>query len=113
MQITWRQSFITKSMLCSMTTKLPPWRLVELDQKLAQLVDEARVDACARLVEQHEPRRRHERHRDVDQLLLPVRQRAGERVRDVLQPEELDHLVGVARRAQHRAVRTGGRAASP
>ena len=74
MQMTCGQSFMMKSMLCSMTTKLPPCDLVELDQQLAQLVDEAGVDARARLVEQHEPRRRHERHRDVDQLLLAVGQ---------------------------------------
>src|SRR2546425_3300476 len=47
-------------------------RLVELDQKLAKLVDEARIYAGAGLVEQHQAGRRHESHRDVDELLLAV-----------------------------------------
>ena len=78
-----------------MTTKLPPCDLVELDQELAQLVDQARIDARAGLVEQHQPRRRHERHRDVDELLLAVGQASRRQVRDVREAEVLDHLVGV------------------
>src|SRR4030095_9034502 len=69
--------------------------LIQLHQQLAQLIDEAGVDARARLVEQHEARRRHEGHCDVDQLLLAVRQRAGIKMRDMLQPEQLDHLVAM------------------
>ena len=96
-----------------MTTKLPPCVLFNWTEQIAQLVDEARIDAGAGLVEQHEPRRGHERHRDVDELLLTVGQRSGERVRDVLQPEELDHLVGVVPEPGIGLRQAGGRAASP
>ncbi len=69
--------------------------LVELQQKLAQLVDKARVDARTGLVKQNQPRGRHESHGDVDELLLPVRKIAGRQLGDVLQAEHLDHLIRV------------------
>ena len=95
MQITCGQSFIDEIHVVLDDDEAAALRLVQLDEQIAQLVDEAGIDAGAGLVEQHEPRRSHERHRDVDELLLTIGQRSGERVRDVLQPEELDHLVGV------------------
>src|SRR5262249_43614055 len=70
-------------------------RLVELPEQLAQLLHQRRVDARTRLIEQHQAGRRHESHGDVDQLLLAVGEAARRQVRDMLQPEELDHLVGV------------------
>jgi hypothetical protein len=70
-------------------------RLVQLQQQLAKLIDETGVDASTRLVEQHQARSGHERHGDVDQLLLPVRQIARRHMSHVLQAKHLDHLVGV------------------
>src|SRR5215472_1527967 len=70
-------------------------RLVELDEAVVQLVDQARVHAGTRLVEQDQPRGRHEGHRDVDQLLLAVGKAARGQMRDVPQAEQLDHLVSV------------------
>ena len=46
------------------------------------------IDAAGRLVEQHEARPGHERHRGVEQLLLAVAQAAGLLVGEVLEPEE-------------------------
>src|SRR3954471_9311523 len=73
--------------------------LVERHQELAQLLDQRRIDAGARLIQQHEARFRHERHGDVDQLLLAIGEAASRQMRDRLQPEELDHLVGVLSKA--------------
>ena len=75
MQITCGQSFMMKSMLCSMTTKLPPCVLLSSTSSSRSWSTRLGIDAGAGLVEQHEARRRHERHRDVDQLLLAVGQR--------------------------------------
>src|SRR5690348_16598524 len=75
-------------------------RPVELHQPVVQLVDEARIYSGAGLVEQHQARRGHERHRDVDELLLAVGEAPRGQMRHVLQPEELDHLVGVVAEAR-------------
>src|SRR6185503_10594912 len=72
---------------------------VDLAQALAQPGEHRRVDAAGGLVEQHQPRPGHERHRYVEQLLLAVAQRAGLLPGQPRQPEELDHAVGGAAEA--------------
>ena len=67
----------------------------QTDQQLAELIHKAGIHTGARLVEQNEPRRRHERHRDVDKLLLAVGKRSRRKPGDVLEAKQLDHLVGV------------------
>src|SRR5581483_620826 len=78
------QSAITNSMLCSITTKV---------------ARASRLIAARRLVEQHQPRARHESHRGIEQLLLAVGQAAGLLVGERRQPEEVEHAVGLGSEA--------------
>src|SRR5215213_7927668 len=71
-------------------------RGVDLAQALAQPGEHGGIDAAGRLVEQHETRSGHERHRHVEQLLLPIAQARGLLFGERGQPEELDHLVSGA-----------------
>src|SRR5882724_12889455 len=50
---------------------------VDLPQALAQPREHGGIDAAGGLVEQHQPRPGHERHRDIEQLLLAVAQAPG------------------------------------
>ena len=106
-------SAITKSMLCSMTTKVAPCSALIAFSRSRRLAEHGQVDAAGRLVEQHEARPGHERHRDVEQLLLavatgrrPARRRDGRggRSRSSGRPPP---------RGRRRAGRTGGASIVP
>ena len=60
----------------------------QLEQPLADLVLQGRIDAGGRLVEQHEPWFGHQRAADFQKLLLAARQRGGGIVDQVIEPEE-------------------------
>jgi len=55
----------------------------------------AAIDATGRLVEENEPRARHERHGAVEQLLLPVRQAHRTFFAKMTEAEVLEHALGV------------------
>ena len=63
-------------------------------QLRAQVLDQRRVHAGDGLVEQQQLRIGHQRHAELEQLLLPVGQRVGERGRMRGEPELVEHLHG-------------------
>src|SRR5206468_4743677 len=72
----------------------------QLLEERADAAHEARVDAGAGLVEQHEIGLAHEGHRDVHQLLLAVAQLAGLLVGDVADAELIDQRIGLGAQAR-------------
>ena len=75
--MTREHSDITNSILCSITTKVARCSRLIACKPLLQIGEHGQVDAAGGLVEQHQPRPAHERHRGVEQLLLAVAQAAG------------------------------------
>ena len=69
---------------------------VQLADVALDRLDHHRVDAGGRLVEQHESRLAHQQRRELEQLALAERQRAGAVVRDARQPEFLEQRVARA-----------------
>ena len=95
--------------------------LAQREDVLEQLDAQRRADAGHRLVEQQDPRLRHQRADEVEQLALPAGERAGERARVAVEPHELEQLArrapaprapggAHAARASRRAARRGGAA---
>ena len=84
-------SDITNSMLCSMTTNVAPVSLLIDCQALLEVGEHRQIDAAGRLVEEHEARTSHERHRAIEQLLLAIGEAAGFLLSQMPEPEELDH----------------------
>ena len=76
--ITWTRSLtaITTSRSCSISRKVIPCVAPQVLHVVEQLAAERRVDAGHRLVEQHHPRLRHQRARELEQLALAARERA-------------------------------------
>ena len=65
---------------------------VQLPDALLDLLDEQWIDAGGRLVEEYEPRVGHQHGRELEQLLLSVREVAGTLVREPREPELLQQL---------------------
>ena len=66
---------MTRFMLCSTSRKVSP-RAFSSRMRCSICSTSTRVDAGGRLVEQHEPRVAHQHRRELEQLLLPVRELA-------------------------------------
>ena len=60
---------------------------VEVDEQVVQLIDEDRIDTCTGFVKEHQLRGRHERHRNIDELLLAVGKTSRRQMCHVFQPE--------------------------
>ncbi len=66
----------------------------QLDQDLADLLHDRRLDAFGRLVEQQQPRHRHQRAAEREDLLLAARQRAALAIEQRAQPRQrVDHAL--------------------
>ena len=99
---------------CDETNTVLPFRGEALEE-VADPVDALRVEAVDRLVEEHGLRVAEERGGDAEPLSHPERELARALPRDVVEPDEVDHLVDaplrIAVRLREREEVVVGRAA--
>ena len=75
---------------------------VQVADPLLDLLDHHGVHAGGRLVEQNEPRLAHQHRRELEQLLLAVREPPGLLLREPRQAELLEQLVRACSRSARR-----------